>query len=210
MGETKEQLVERRQKEIIVAAKRIFAHHGYRRTKLDQIAAELAIGKGTLYRYFEDKRSLFLAVFEEGFNRLYAQMQAKVRTVANPKLRIEAAIHNYLEFFDSDRELIEILMQVRSEFKDYYRQHFMQMYSEYIIRIQDTLTQGIEENIFRDDIDVQKTADVITDLLHGTLQGFYTKQQSGLLLDRAEAITVLLLSGLTKSTEADSADERKR
>ena len=52
----KAQLVVKRKKQILTAARLIFAQNGYRRTKIDQIAEYLNVGKGTLYRYFKDKK----------------------------------------------------------------------------------------------------------------------------------------------------------
>ena len=50
-------LVKRREQQILSAAQTIFAHNGYRRTKIDDITEHLSVGKGTIYRYFKDKKS---------------------------------------------------------------------------------------------------------------------------------------------------------
>jgi hypothetical protein len=55
-------------------------------------------------------------------------------------------------------------------------------------------------NQFRD-LDVEKTADAMSDVLTGTLQSYYTKQEPGLLLDRAEAITGLILNGVRRKSQ---------
>jgi len=209
MDGKKAQLVNRRKEEILTAAKRIFAQNGFRRTKIEQIAAHLSVGKGTLYRYFEDKKSLFLAVFEQGMVQLRQAMRANVEPIIDPKDKISAAVRTYFEFFESDRELIEILMQVRSEFRDYYMAYYRQTYSEYIVNIQATLRQGMEMNQFRA-LDVEKTADAMSDILSGTLQSFYTKQEPGLLLDRAEAITGLILNGVRRKSQDELSCEGEK
>ena len=186
---------QQRREQILAAAKKIFALDGYRRTSVDKIVDELGVGKGTAYRYFENKRALFLAVFESGVRQLRENINSKTDVVEDPSKRIEAAVHTFLEFFDGDRELIEIMMQVRSEFKDYYMAYSRRLYSEYIENIKATLWQGMKMNQFRA-LDVERTADAVSDILTGTLQSFYTKQKPDFLIDRADAMTSLILDGV--------------
>ena len=202
------QLIERRKEQILTAAKQIFAQNGFRRTKIEQIAAHLGVGKGTVYRYFKDKKSLFLAVFEQGMGRLRRAMRANVEPITDPQRKVAAAVRTYFAFFDNDRELIEIMMQVRSEFKDDYKRVFLALYSDYIIRIQENLRKGVKIGVFRE-LDVEKTAEAISATLQGLLQSFYIREfgtktaplsscedKRGGLIDRTEAVTELLLEGL--------------
>ena len=171
----KAQLVKRRKEQILAAASRIFAQNGFRRTKIEEIADYLTVGKGTLYKYFKDKKSLFLAVFEQGISRLRQAIGTKVEPITDPPQKIAAAVRTYFEFFDNNRELIEIMMQVRSEFKDDYRRIFLAIYGDYIVKIQENLRNGIKSGIFRQ-LDVEKTAEAISATLQGVLQSFYVRQ----------------------------------
>jgi len=229
----KAQLVERRKEQILAAAKVVFAQNGFRRTKVEQIAANLGVGKGTLYRYFVDKKSLFLAVFAQGIIRLREIIRTDVESVANPRRRIAAAVRTYFAFFENDRELIEILMQVRSEFKDDYQRIFLALYKDYIVKIRENLRSGIKAGVFRK-LDVEKTAEAISAALQGVLQDFYVRSfgvktaasdtgekapadseapaEAGLghsgkerLTDRTEAVTKLLLEGLLARDSNQSA-----
>jgi len=209
MEDKKTQLVHRRREEILAAAKHIFAKNGFRRTKIDEIAVRLSVGKGTLYRYFKDKKSLFLAVFEQGMTGLRQAMRANIEPVIDPKNKISTAVRTYFEFFDNDRELIEILMQVRSEFKDDYRRVFLALYNDYIVKIQENLRVGVKTGVFRK-LDVEKTAEAMSATLQGVLQSFYVREFSPEtavpnvenLTDRTEVVTALLLEGLLKTDSA--------
>lgn len=53
---------EARPGEIIEAGLQEFAAHGFAGTRLDDVARRAGVVKGTIYRYFEDKEALFLAV----------------------------------------------------------------------------------------------------------------------------------------------------
>jgi len=201
----KVQLVHRRKDEILTAAKRIFAQNGFRRTKIDQIAEEINVGKGTIYRYFDNKKSLFLAVFEQGMSCLREIMRANIDPMREPQDKVRTAVRTFFEFFDNDTELIEILMQVRSEFKDDYRRVFLALYSDYIVRIQKNLHNGVKMGVFRE-LDVEKTAEAMSAALQGVLQSFYVREfgpeietsNPEKLTNRTKAVTALLLEGLLK------------
>lgn len=199
----KTELVQRRREQILTVAKRIFAQNGFRRTKIEQIADALSVGKGTIYRYFKDKKSLFLAVFEYGMDNLHQTFKTNVEPITNPPSRVANAVRTYFEFFNNDREFIEILMQVRSEFKDDYKRVFLALYSDYIVKIQKNLRNGVEMGLFRE-LDVEKTAEAISAALQGVLQSFYIREfgsQTQSLTDRTEAVTALLLEGLLKRND---------
>ena len=50
--------------EIVTGATRLFAERGYHDVRLSDVAAELRIGKATIYRYFESKQDLFVSCVE--------------------------------------------------------------------------------------------------------------------------------------------------
>lgn len=58
-------LAEQRRSEISVAALKVFAQKGYHAAKIEDIASELSIGHGTLYRYFENKLDIFNKVIDD-------------------------------------------------------------------------------------------------------------------------------------------------
>lgn len=51
--------------EIIEAATEVFIRSGYAASNLDEVARQAGIAKGTLYRYFDDKETLFRAVLQQ-------------------------------------------------------------------------------------------------------------------------------------------------
>lgn len=198
----------RRKEEILTAARRVFASKGFRRTKVQDVSEFLGVGKGTLYRYFRSKKELFLSVFKAGTEDLMAVMHKHIKQISDPAERVKNAPRVYFQFFDNNRELIEIMMQVRSEFKEEYRKMHLEMYEIYSANIERMLREGIRRGIYREDIDIDKTAEVIGSIMPGILQGFYLRQlaphsESGKisqqrLVDRAESTSRLILEGLLK------------
>lgn len=57
-GSTAVPLVETRRDQILEAAVALFAAHGYVDTKIEDISNAIGVGKGLIYRYFDDKLDL--------------------------------------------------------------------------------------------------------------------------------------------------------
>lgn len=53
---------ESRPQELLDAALSLFAQHGYAQTRLDDVASQAGVSKGTVYLYFASKQDLFEAV----------------------------------------------------------------------------------------------------------------------------------------------------
>jgi AcrR family transcriptional regulator len=60
---------------LIDMAEKCFETHGFRRTKMDDIAAEAQVSRPTLYRYFGDRDSLILAIAQRRAGRFAGVMQ---------------------------------------------------------------------------------------------------------------------------------------
>ena len=70
---------ESRPQELLEAALSLFAHHGYAQTRLDDVAAQAGVSKGTVYLYFASKQDLFEAVVQ-------AQAHPWLSTISEKKL----------------------------------------------------------------------------------------------------------------------------
>lgn len=113
-----EALQARRREEILDAAAKLFAEHGYPDTDVGSVAAHLGIGKGTVYRYYPSKRDLFLAAVDRGMARLHETIIADTAHIPDPLDRIVAAIRAFLAYFEAHPELVELFLQERAQFKD--------------------------------------------------------------------------------------------
>lgn len=64
------QLHLRRRTSILSAAALVFARKGYSRARIEDIAAKAGLGKSTIYEYYDDKSSLFTALFEQFLDQM--------------------------------------------------------------------------------------------------------------------------------------------
>ena len=61
---------------------RHFAEHGYRGARVEDIAAEVGVAKGTVFLHFGNKEGLFLAAYQRAVRQLPAWLEAPEDVVA--------------------------------------------------------------------------------------------------------------------------------
>ncbi len=86
-------------KELIIdAAEEVIRRNGFENATMDEIAKEAEVGKGTLYLYFKNKASIYLAISERG-SKLLNQKLGKVLLMELSGLDLIKKLgHVYLEF----------------------------------------------------------------------------------------------------------------
>lgn len=67
-----------RPQELLAAALQLFVERGYAATRLEDVAAQAGVSKGTLYLYFDSKESLFKSVVRAHMLPLLNEAQARV------------------------------------------------------------------------------------------------------------------------------------
>jgi AcrR family transcriptional regulator len=88
-------LVERRYHELIAAALRLFERRGFDRTTMEEIAAELGLSVGAIYRYVERKEDILLLTLAHTLWQFQVEVAAATEGVQEPAERLARAIDVY-------------------------------------------------------------------------------------------------------------------
>lgn len=192
------ELTERRQREILDVATRLFASCGYAATDVQVVADELKVGKGTVYRYFPTKEQLFLAAVDQGMQKLMQAVDTAVEKAQAPIERVELAIRTYLKFFDRHSDVIELVIQERAHFRDRKQATYFAYRDANITRWKDLFRELIQECVVRD-VPVERLTDVISDLLYGTIFTNYFAGRKKSLASQCEDVLDVLFHGLLVS-----------
>ncbi|GMU82311.1 MAG: hypothetical protein AMXMBFR47_21820 [Planctomycetota bacterium] len=192
-----------RRRQILDQATRFFARHGYHSADMQMLADELAVGKGTLYRYFPAKEALFLAVSELVVTRMRTHIQAAVDSAGDDGLAAVAhAVAEYLRFFDSNPDCVEIMMLERSVFGDRrkptyfaHREANAERWSRLYARLMD------EGRIRR--LPIEAIRDVISSAIYGAMfTNYFAGRSKPIELQAAQIIHVVLTGILTDAERA--------
>lgn len=95
---------------LLDAAEAEFARHGFRATRLEDVAAAAGIRRPSLLYHFPSKELLYSAVVRRTFERLGAALTRAMLQPASFVARFDAVVATYAEFLDKHPELARILV----------------------------------------------------------------------------------------------------
>jgi AcrR family transcriptional regulator len=105
-----------RRRQILDAAKHVFADAGYHGASIHAIIERAEIARGTFYLYFESKEAVFGALLDEAMTELRRRI-VRIDTgpgARPPKDQLNDSLASLLEFIVSDRPLASVLLSSSS------------------------------------------------------------------------------------------------
>src|SRR5436305_13827365 len=96
-------------------AARLFGTQHFHEVRMDDVATEAGVGKGTIYRYFEDKDELYLALLDRAGDQLSDRIRTGVASAATARAKLEALAIAVLEFFDEWPHLFDLIQRADSQ-----------------------------------------------------------------------------------------------
>jgi TetR/AcrR family fatty acid metabolism transcriptional regulator len=200
------ELAEKRHNQILDAASEEFSKYGFAKTTIDQVAARAALGKGTIYQYFKNKKTLFLCLGKRGMDRLKDSVTEVIDKETDPIKKIEAAITAYLSFFENNTELARIFMQEQSEFRRKIQKRYFEHYYGRINRMREIFKSAVKEGFIKD-IDVDEIISLLTSMLNGLTYMWQVEGMRYSLVDKIPIILEVFFKGVINSGEKRSEYE---
>src|SRR5215467_9855567 len=93
------------------AAARLFGARRFHEVRMEDIAAEAEVGKGTLYRYFQDKEELFLALLDRAANQLLERLETAIAPVEGARARLVVITATLISYFKENYHLSELIQR---------------------------------------------------------------------------------------------------
>ena len=137
---------------ILLKSHELFNRYGIRSVSMDDIAAQLAMSKKTLYQYYTDKDELVTAVFSVVMDNNRAECTIN-------KERAENAIHEVFMAFDMVQEMfskmnIAVLYDMEKYHPDCFRKYLDFKNGFLYQMIRSNIERGVREEVYREDVDV--------------------------------------------------------
>ncbi|WOR16170.1 TetR/AcrR family transcriptional regulator [Hyphomonas sp. FCG-A18] len=139
---------EQRRLDIVDAALTVFARDGFALSKMDTVAEQAGISKGTLYLYFDSKEALFEGMVREKMLPTLEKLQSEL--VATPDASAEDMLRMQMRFFYRNvlnterRHIMRLIMAEGPQFP-----HIAQFYYENVMSRGKALFKGIIEHGIR-------------------------------------------------------------
>lgn len=103
-----------RGQQILDCAAQLFAKGHYHEVRMEDIAAQAGVAKGTLYRYFADKEDLYVALLVNGMERLLDESRSKVAGPGAAEERLQTFFNGVVRFYERQPYYLELWARVES------------------------------------------------------------------------------------------------
>ncbi|MGC8660661.1 MAG: TetR/AcrR family transcriptional regulator [Desulfomonilaceae bacterium] len=111
---------------ILQAALTEFSDKGYHASTIDSIAERADIAKGTVYRYFKTKESIFTALKEDTMSEFVELARKDLANQEDVLTIIESIIKIYLSFFEQNSSFFKVIIQEHKDFGREFSEKFIQ------------------------------------------------------------------------------------
>ena len=96
---------------MLEAAAQLFGSNRFHEVRMEDIAAQAAVGKGTLYRYFSDKEELYLALLARASTQVIERLREAVARADGARAGLVEFIREVLDYFDAQPHLLDLIQR---------------------------------------------------------------------------------------------------
>jgi AcrR family transcriptional regulator len=182
--------------QIVAAAHEYFAHYGYAKTTVADLARAIGFSKAYIYRFFESKQAIGEAITADCLDRLFEQVREAVEQGhgATDKIRrfAKTVTSAGVELFFADRKLYEIAAQASVE-----KWAATQVYVDRLQGLlEDILKEGRESGEFERKTPLDETRRSIFYALLPFIDPLFLERSLDLLPEAQVEVTGLILRSL--------------
>ncbi|GIP17420.1 TetR family transcriptional regulator [Paenibacillus montaniterrae] len=100
-----------RRKNMIQAAKKLFAEHGFEKTTMQKIADEANLGVATLFRYFPKKEHLMIEVIKEVIEQQVPYFEKIIHSNKSGIEKIDDVLTTYIKYISEENSVSTKLLE---------------------------------------------------------------------------------------------------
>jgi len=190
--------------EIMLAAEKLSSTRRFHEITTDEVAEAARVGKGTIYRYFQDKDDLFFQTAVSGFDFLCDLVRRKVPEAAPFREQLLEACREIGTFFTRRRQLFRMMQAedfrmalVGGSMLDRWVAHRKQL----VAAVADVIRKGVAEKAVRRDLPPEVLADFLLGMLRTRARDLESAPEA---IKRYEVVLDLFYRG-AGSGDAESA-----
>jgi len=159
---------------ILAVAEEIFSEKGFSGARVDEIAAASGVNKRMIYAHFESKENLYKDILHRVYGRLVEMESSQnMELPADEVLRVN--ISNAFEYLSNNPNFVSLVMHENLNKARYVDSAgIVPLKSQSVVALQKVLQRGIDEGIFRKDIDINEMVFAINMFAFSYFSNIYT------------------------------------
>ena len=155
-----------KEKEIIEAARNLFAHYGFSKVTMEEIAADVGMGKASLYYYFPKKEDLFKSVIQKEQDLFVEEIENLIRQNLTATKKLGDYVSKRLEYFQQLINLATLNVHSLVDIKTMFKELFIKFEDQELVLLQKIFDEGKAKGEFDKPV-TEKTTRIFLHLLQG-------------------------------------------
>ena len=163
---------------ILTAAESAFAEKGYYGARVDEIAEMATVNKRMIYAHYENKENLYIAVLDEVYRRMAEEEKSLINRHMDCVEAVNKIIEHYFKFLSLNPGFVKIVMWENLNEAAYFKKSNARfMKTTAMALLGEKIRQGIENGVFRKNIDIEETVMTINMMCFSYFSNMYTMAQ---------------------------------
>ena len=155
-----------KKKEIIEAARNRFAHYGFSKVTMEEVALDVGMGKASLYYYFPNKEDLFKSVIQKEQDLFVEEIKNLIRQNLTATKKLEDYVSKRLEYFQQLINLATLNVHSLVDIKSMFKELFKSFEDQELLLLQKIFDEGKSKGEFDKSV-TEKTTRIFLHLLQG-------------------------------------------
>jgi AcrR family transcriptional regulator len=196
---TERQKLERR-RQIVAAAKSVFAEAGYHGASINAIIERAQIARGTFYLYFESKAAVFDSILDEAMRELRGRLhRIDVETpgAPAPQVQLREQVTGTLDYIIRDRALATLLLSAGHTPDAEAAERLAQFFGEVRDLLERAMESGMEIGLLRT-VQPQLAAAAMLGMFRGVVEQLVTQTEVPPLETVVAEVLMIALRGVLK------------
>ncbi len=185
--------------QIIDAAVRVIARHGYHQAQVSKIAKEAGVADGTIYLYFSNKEDILISLFEEKMGVFVDEIRTKIALLDKIEEKFLLSIQMHFAQLQAEKQLAIVTQLELRQSNLELRQRINQILKEYLQLLDELIIEGKETGYFRADLNTRLARQMIFGTLDEIVTTWVMKDCKYDLTAQAKPVQELFLKGLAKN-----------
>lgn len=144
-----------KERDIIEAAIKVFAEHGYHKSKISKIAEVANVAIGSVYVYYKNKEDLLHKIFDNLWERLYLDYKKLYEnTNLTPSEKLDSMSDIFFDIFTENPSLAMVYVNEQNHLLLNGQFEFTEYYEKFLQQAQLLVQEGVNKNIFVDNVDI--------------------------------------------------------
>lgn len=184
--------------QIIDAAVKVIAENGFHGSQVSKIAKAAGVADGTIYLYFKNKEDILTTMFKEKMGEFIEKIVQAIGEKKTAEEKLFTLIYMHFDLLAKNKQLA-IVTQLELRQSNYeLRMEINQILKPYLLLIDDIIKEGINQNLFRNDLNIPLVRQMIFGTLDEIVTNWVMKECKYNLMDEVDHVHRLITVGVCR------------